>query len=64
MTITESLNQLIENITGQDNPKPETINECLNIYYTGTQAEWESISGISGAGFKGTETIHYEYTPE
>ena len=49
-----------------------SIGECAfsdctgltDIYYTGTQAEWEAIAGISGAGIPETATIHYEYTPE
>lgn len=39
---------------------------CTNlsdIYYTGTQAEWEAIEGIAGAGIPEGATIHYEYTP-
>lgn len=35
-----------------------------DIYYTGTQAEWESISGMADAGIGVGVTIHYEYTPE
>lgn len=34
-----------------------------DIYYTGTQAEWEAITGLSGAGIPAGATIHYEYTP-
>lgn len=34
-----------------------------DIYYTGTQQQYEAIQGISNCGFKGTETIHYNYTP-
>ena len=34
-----------------------------DIYYPGTQAKWEAIKGIDKAGFKGTETIHYNYIP-
>ena len=34
-----------------------------DIYYLGTQQEYEAITGINDAGFKGTETIHYNYTP-
>ena len=34
-----------------------------DIYYEGTQQEYEAITGINDAGFKGTETIHYNYTP-
>ena len=43
------------------------FNGCTSltdIYYTGTQAEWESISGISYARIPEGATIHYEYTPE
>ena len=43
------------------------FNNCTSltdIYYTGTQAEWEAIAGISGAGIPEGATIHYEYTPE
>jgi hypothetical protein len=39
--------------------------DCIaltDIYYTGTQEEWEAIKGLANAGFKGTETIHYNYT--
>ena len=32
-----------------------------DIYYTGTQAEWESITGLPGAGIPSGATIHYEY---
>ena len=35
-----------------------------DIYYTGTQAEWESIEGIASAEIPEGATIHYEYTPE
>ena len=37
---------------------------CINltdIYYEGTQAEWEAIEGLSGAGIPPTATVHYEY---
>ena len=34
-----------------------------DIYYTGTQAEWEAITGLSGAGIPAGCTVHYEYTP-
>lgn len=35
-----------------------------DIYYAGTQAEWESIQGLDRAGIPQSCTIHYEYTPE
>lgn len=35
-----------------------------DIYYTGTQAQWEAITGLSGAGIGSGVTVHYEYTPE
>jgi len=38
--------------------------DLTDIYYTGTQAEWEAIAGISDAGIPEGATIHYEYTPE
>jgi len=41
------------------------FNGCTNltdIYYTGTQAEWEAITGLSDAGIPSGATIHYEYT--
>ena len=44
-----------------------TFNGCsglTDIYYTGTQTEWEAITGISDAGIPEGATIHYEYTPE
>ena len=34
-----------------------------DIYYTGTQAQWETITGLSGAGIGAGVTVHYEYTP-
>lgn len=34
-----------------------------DIYYTGTQAQWEAITGLSGAGIPAGCTVHYEYTP-
>ena len=34
-----------------------------DIYYTGTQQQWEAITGLSGAGIPQGCTIHYEYTP-
>ena len=34
-----------------------------DIYYTGTQVQWEAITGLSGAGIPQGCTIHYEYTP-
>lgn len=33
-----------------------------DIYYTGTQAQWESITGLSDAGIPAGATIHYNYT--
>lgn len=44
-----------------------TFSDCealTDIYYTGTQAEWEAITGIGSAGIPAGATIHYEYTPE
>jgi hypothetical protein len=38
-------------------------NSLTDIYYTGTQAQWESITGLSDAGIPAGATIHYEYTP-
>lgn len=35
-----------------------------DIYYAGTQEQWESITGISDAGIPQSTTIHYNYTPE
>lgn len=32
-----------------------------DIYYTGTQAEWDNISNISNAGIDPNVTVHYEY---
>ena len=43
------------------------FSECTglaDIYYTGTQAEWESIEGIASAAIPEGATIHYEYVPE
>lgn len=34
-----------------------------DIYYTGTQAQWEAITGLSDAGIPAGCTVHYEYTP-
>lgn len=34
-----------------------------DIYFGGTQAEWEAITGLSGAGVPAGATLHYEYTP-
>ena len=34
-----------------------------DIYYTGTQVQWEAITGLSDAGIPAGCTIHYEYTP-
>lgn len=34
-----------------------------DIYYTGTQQQWEAITGLSSAGIPQDCTIHYEYTP-
>lgn len=34
-----------------------------DIYYTGTQVQWEAITGLSGAGIPAGCTVHYEYTP-
>lgn len=33
-----------------------------DIYYRGTQAQWNAIEGIGSAGIPNTTTIHYEYT--
>lgn len=44
-----------------------TFKNCTgltDIYYTGTQAEWESIEGIADAAIPEGATIHYEYVPE
>lgn len=38
--------------------------QLTDIYYTGTQAQWEAIRGLSDAGISADVTIHYEYTPE
>ncbi len=35
----------------------------VNIYYTGTQAEWEAITNVLNAGIPEECTINYEYTP-
>lgn len=35
-----------------------------DIYYTGTQTQWEAIEGLADAGIPEGATIHYEYTPE
>lgn len=35
-----------------------------DIYYIGTQEQWEAITGISDAGIPQSTTIHYNYTPE
>lgn len=34
-----------------------------DIYYTGTQVQWEAIASLSDAGIPQGCTIHYEYTP-
>jgi hypothetical protein len=34
-------------------------NSLTDIYYSGTEEEWNAITNINIAGFKGTETIHY-----
>lgn len=34
-----------------------------DIYYTGTQLEWEAITGLSNANIPAGATIHYEYSP-
>lgn len=39
-------------------------NALTDIYYTGTQAQWETITGLSSAGIPAGCTVHYEYTPE
>lgn len=44
----------------------DAFNGCVSladIYYSGTQAQWESITGISDAGIPQTCTIHYEHVP-
>lgn len=43
------------------------FNGCANltdVYYTGTEEQWQSITGISDAGIPQSTTIHYNYTPE
>lgn len=35
----------------------------LDIYFGGTQVEWEALTGLSDAGIPAGATIHYEYTP-
>ena len=39
------------------------MSALTDIYYTGTQEQWESISGLSDAGIPVGVTIHYEYDP-
>lgn len=39
-------------------------NGITDIYYEGTQAQWEAITGLSDAGVPAGATVHYEYTPE
>ena len=41
----------------------DSMSALTDIYYTGTQEQWESISGLSGAGIPVEVTIHYEYDP-
>jgi hypothetical protein len=44
----------------------ELETNCLNIsgltdiYYSGTQAQWEAITGLSGAGIPQGCTVHYD----
>lgn len=40
------------------------VASLTDIYYTGTQTQWETITGLSGAGIGAGVTVHYEYTSE
>jgi len=35
-----------------------------DIYYSGTQEQWEAIQGLSGADIPAGTTIHYNYVPD
>lgn len=52
-----------DSVTSIGNNAFSGCTSLTDIYYTGTQAEWEAISGIADAGIPETTTIHYEYTP-
>lgn len=41
----------------------DSMSALTDIYYTGTQEQWESILGLSDAGIPVGVTIHYEYNP-
>jgi len=42
----------------------ELCGSLTDIYYTGTEAEWQSIVIESGNGILSSATIHYDYVPE
>jgi hypothetical protein len=55
-TIPDSLATLGTSVFG-------SCNHLADIYYTGTQAQWEAIAGLSGADIPQGCTVHYEYNP-